>query len=48
MRKTCPNCGAVGNDLREEDDYTKILYEYRGLMKMYAKKNICKKCGYEW
>ena len=47
-RKICPNCGAKGKDLREEEDKTKILYSMGRYSKMYAKKNVCKKCGYEW
>lgn len=46
-RLTCPSCGAVGKDLKSEEDKTKVL-SYIGHKPLYAKKNICKKCGYEF
>jgi len=47
-RKMCPMCGAVGKDLREEVDKTKVLYRIDTYNFMYGKKNVCKKCGYEF
>jgi chromosome segregation ATPase len=46
-RITCPMCQSVGKDIREEEDRAKVLY-YSGSMPIYAKKFVCKKCGYEW
>ena len=46
-RLMCPSCGAVGKDLKSEEDKTKVL-SYIGHKPLYAKKNICKKCGYEF
>ena len=42
-----PMCQAVGKNIREVEDRKKILY-YRGGIPIYAKKYVCKKCGYEW
>lgn len=48
-RKTCPMCGASGKDLKEEEDKSRTLYHFAyGQKPMYAKKNVCKKCGYQW
>ncbi len=47
-RKTCPMCGATGKDLKEMEDYGKPLYHFGNYKKMYAKINVCKKCGYRW
>ena len=44
-RLTCPSCGAVGKDLKAEEDKSKVL-SYVGHTPMYAKRNVCKKCGY--
>ena len=46
-RLMCPSCGAVGRDIKAEEDKTKIL-SYVGHTPMYAKKNVCKKCGYSF
>ena len=46
-RLMCPSCGAVGKDIKAEEDKTKVL-SYVGHTPMYAKKNVCKKCGYEF
>ncbi|MHA1509756.1 MAG: hypothetical protein ACTSO6_13760 [Promethearchaeota archaeon] len=46
-RIVCPLCQAVGKDIREVEDKKTILY-YRGGIPIYAKKYVCKKCGYEW
>jgi rubrerythrin len=40
-------CPAVGKNIREVEDRKKILY-YNGPLPMYAKKYVCKICGYEW
>ncbi len=44
-RVTCPMCGAV--DVRQVEDKTKVL-SYVGHIPIYAKKNQCRKCGYEF
>lgn len=46
-RITCPMCRAVGKNIREVEDKTTILY-WSGGVPVYAKKYVCKKCGYEW
>ena len=46
-RIMCPLDQAVGKDIREVEDKKVILY-YRGGIPIYAKKYVCKKCGYEW
>ena len=46
-RIICPLCQAVGKDIREVEDKKVILY-YRGGIPIYAKKYVCKKCGYNW
>ena len=46
-RITCPMCGAVGSDIKTIEDKSKVL-SYVGHIPMYAKKNVCKKCGYEF
>ena len=43
-RRVCPECGST--DFRTEEDKSQILHQMGGI-KIYAKKNICKKCGYE-
>ncbi|MFX1468085.1 MAG: hypothetical protein ACFFB8_05430 [Promethearchaeota archaeon] len=43
-RKRCPNCGNDGL-IHEMDDKSVILMDYP---KIYAKKNCCAECGYEW
>ena len=43
-RLMCPSCGAVGKDIKSEEDKTKIL-GYIGHKPMLGKKNVCKKCG---
>ncbi|GAG58182.1 unnamed protein product [marine sediment metagenome] len=47
IRNSCPMCQAVGKDIREVEDREKNPY-YNGPIPMYAKKYVCKKCGYEW
>ncbi len=46
-RLVCPNCGARGKDLKVEEDKSKVL-GYVGHSPMYGKKNVCKKCSYEF
>ena len=43
-RKKCPSCGNEGL-IHEMDDKSVILLDYP---KIYAKKNCCSQCGYEW
>ncbi|NVM19308.1 MAG: hypothetical protein HWN80_16500 [Candidatus Lokiarchaeota archaeon] len=43
-RLVCPKCGAKGKDLKVEEDKSKVL-GYIGHSPLYAKKNVCKKCG---
>jgi len=40
-------CGSVGGDIKTVEDKTKVL-SYVGHIPMYAKKHVCKKCGYEF
>ena len=44
---TCPMCSAVGGKIKIIEDKSKIL-SYVGHIPMYAKKHVCKKCGYEF
>ena len=46
-RLTCPSCGAVGKDIKSEEDKSKIL-GYIGHKPMLGKKNVCKKCGQQF
>ncbi len=46
-RVTCPMCGAHGQQIKQVEDRSKVL-SYVGHIPMYAKKKICKKCGYEF
>lgn len=43
-RLICPSCGAVGKDIKSEEDRSKVL-GYIGHSPMYGKRNVCKKCG---
>ena len=45
-RKVCPNCGASGSAIKEVEDKTKIVSYIP--KPIYAKKNVCTKCGYEF
>lgn len=47
VRVKCVKCGAVGKDIKIIEDKTKVL-SYIGNLPMYAKKHVCKKCGYEF
>jgi len=44
-RVTCPMCN--GTEIKDIEDKSKVL-SYVGHMPMYARKKMCKKCGYEW
>ncbi|MFX1569657.1 MAG: coiled-coil domain-containing protein [Promethearchaeota archaeon] len=46
-RLVCLNCGAKGKDLKVEEDKSKVL-GYIGHTPLYAKINVCKKCGYKF
>ena len=46
-RIKCVNCGAVGKDIKVVEDKSKVL-SYMGNIPMYAKKHVCKKCGFEF
>ncbi|MFX1379810.1 MAG: hypothetical protein ACFFA4_12040 [Promethearchaeota archaeon] len=46
-RLVCHNCGARGKDLKVEEDKSKVL-SYVGHSPLYAKVNVCKKCGYKF
>ncbi len=46
-RLRCPKCDAVGKDIKSVEDKTKPL-SYVGNMPMYAKINVCKRCGHEF
>jgi len=43
-RLRCPSCEAVGKDIKEEEDKSQIL-DYIGHTPIYAKIQLCKKCG---
>ena len=43
-RLMCPSCGAVGKDIKTEEDKSKVL-GYIGHKPMHGKVNVCKKCG---
>ena len=45
-KRQCPICGAIGPDIKEYDDKTRIIsYVPR---RIYAKKRVCIKCRYEF
>ena len=46
-RLKCAQCGALGKNIKVVEDKTKPL-SYMGNIPMYAKINVCKKCGYEF
>lgn len=46
-RLVCPSCGSRGKDLKVEEDKSKVL-SYVGHSPLYAKINVCKKCGYKF
>lgn len=43
-RLMCPSCGAVGKDIKTEEDKSKVL-GYIGHKPMHGKITVCKKCG---
>lgn len=43
-RRVCPECG--GTAFATHEDKSQVLHQMGGV-KIYAKKYICKKCGYE-
>lgn len=45
-RKQCPNCGASAFNIKEVEDRSKIISYIP--KPIYAKKNVCTKCGYEF
>ena len=47
VRVKCVNCGAVGKDIKVVEDKSRVL-SYVGNIPMYAKKHVCKKCGFEF
>ena len=46
-RLMCPSCGAVGKDIKSEEDKSKIL-GYIGHKPMHAKIHVCKTCGQQF
>ena len=46
-RKICPECGAVGHDIKTLENRDKIL-DYLDHKPIYARKYICIKCGHEF
>ena len=46
-RLKCYKCGSVGKDIKVVEDKSKAL-SYVGNIPMYAKYNVCKKCGYQF
>ena len=43
-RRVCPECG--GTAFATHEDKSQVLHQMGGV-KIYAKKYVCKKCGYE-
>jgi len=44
-RRVCPECG--GTSFATHEDRSQVLHQMGGV-KIYAKKYICKQCGYEF
>ncbi|MFX1391189.1 MAG: hypothetical protein ACFE9Z_14075 [Promethearchaeota archaeon] len=44
-RRVCPECG--GTSFATHEDKTQVLHQMGGV-KIYAKKYVCKICGYEY
>ncbi|MFW9876050.1 MAG: hypothetical protein ACFFG0_23350 [Candidatus Thorarchaeota archaeon] len=44
-RRVCPDCG--GTSFTTHEDKTQVLHQMGGV-KIYAKKYVCKACGYEY
>lgn len=45
-RRVCVNCGAIGPAIKEVEDKTRIISYIPKTI--YAKKNVCTKCGFEF
>ncbi|HMF32407.1 MAG TPA: hypothetical protein VKK79_13380, partial [Candidatus Lokiarchaeia archaeon] len=45
QRIVCPMC--QGHEIKSVEDKTRVL-SYVGHVPLYAKKNVCKRCGYEF
>lgn len=43
-RRVCPECG--GTSFATHEDKSQVLHQMGGV-KIYAKKYVCRKCGYE-
>jgi len=43
-RRVCPECG--NTDFRNEEDKSQIMFQQGGL-KIFKKRYICKRCGFE-
>lgn len=46
MRRKCPYCDS--ENIREEDDKSIVLFYMNNGVKIYAKKYVCKDCGWDW
>jgi hypothetical protein len=44
-RRVCPDCG--GTSFATHEDRSQVLHQMGGV-KIYAKKYVCKSCGYEY
>ncbi|MHA1805357.1 MAG: hypothetical protein ACTSU4_12645 [Promethearchaeota archaeon] len=44
-RRVCPQCG--GTSFKEVEDKSQVIHQMGG-MKIYAKKHICRNCGFEF
>jgi len=44
-RRICPDCG--GTSFATHEDKSQVLHQMGGV-KIYAKRYVCKKCGYEY
>ena len=44
-RRVCPDCG--GTAFATHEDSSQVLHQMGGV-KIYAKKYVCKQCGYEY
>jgi predicted RNA-binding Zn-ribbon protein involved in translation (DUF1610 family) len=46
-RLICPSCGASGDAIKKVQDKSKIVDNVEGIP-IYARKYVCKKCGFEF